>query len=116
MHAFSEAHGDAGVAQVIAEGLDDFAIGEFEQAVALFDQGDADTENREHAGVFDADNAAAHDDQGLGQLGQVENLVAVHDGAAVDGHIGRIGGLGADGDDDAVGLERTSPCGPSTRT
>ena len=102
---FAEAEGDAGVAEVVAEGLDDFAVGEFEQAVALFDQRDAHAEDGEHAGVFDADDAAADHDERAGQLGQAENLVAVDDGAAVDGHLGRAGGLGADGDDDAVGFE-----------
>ena len=93
------------VAQVVAERLDNFAVGEFEQAVALFNERDADAEDGEHAGVFDADHAAADDDQGAGQLRQVENLVAVDDGAAVDGNLGRGGGLGADGDDDAIGFE-----------
>ena len=39
LHFFAEAHGDAAVAQVIAERLDDFLVGEFEQLVALFDRG-----------------------------------------------------------------------------
>ena len=41
----------------------------------------------------------------LRQRGQIEHLVAVDDGAAVDGDLGRGGRLGADGDDDAVGFE-----------
>ena len=41
-----------------------------------------------------------------GSSGRFENLVAVDDGAAVDGDFGRVGRLGADGDDDAVGFER----------
>ena len=105
-HLFAQAQGDAAVAQVIAEGLDDLPVGEFEQPVAFFDERDADAEDGEHAGVFDADDAAADDDQGAGQFGQVENLVAVDDGAAVDGDLGRSGGPGADGDDDAAGFER----------
>ncbi len=115
-HFFAQAHGDAAVAQVIAERFDDFLVGEFEQLVALFNEGDADAEDGEHAGVFDADDAAADDDERVGAVGKVENLVAVDDGAAVDGDFGRGGGLGADGDDDAVGFEVVSACGPSTRT
>ena len=91
---------------MVAERLDDFAVGEFEQAVAFFNERDAHAENGEHAGVFDADDAAADHDERAGQFGQVEDLVAVDDGAAVDGHLGRGGGLGADGDDDVVGFER----------
>ena len=67
---FAEAQGDAGVAQVVAEGLDDFAVGELEQAVALFNERDAHAEDGEHAGVFDADDAAADHDEGAGQFGQ----------------------------------------------
>ena len=103
---FAEAEGDAGVAEVVAERLDDFAVGELEQAIAFFDERDADAEDGEHAGVFDADDAAADDDERARQRFQAEDLVAVDDGAAVDGHLGRAGRLGADGDDDAPGFER----------
>jgi hypothetical protein len=90
---------------MVAEGLNDFAIGEFEQAVALFDQCDADAEDGEHAGVFDTDDAAANDDERVGQVFEAEDLVAIDDGPAVDGDLGRGGRLGADGDDDAIGFE-----------
>ena len=39
-----------------------------EQAIALFNERDADAEHGKHAGVFHANNAAAYDDEGLGQL------------------------------------------------
>ena len=81
LHFFAQAHGHAGVAQVIAERLDDLLVGELQQPRPLFNQRDAHAERREHAGVLDADHAAAHHDQGLGQVGQVQNLVAVDDGA-----------------------------------
>ncbi len=109
LHAFAKAEGDAGVAEVVAEGLDNLPVGEFEQAVALFNEGDAHAEDGEHAGVFDADDAAADDDQRAGEFRQVKNLVAVDDGAAVDGNFGRVGRFGADGDDDAVGFEGDVP-------
>ena len=70
-HFFAQAHGDAGVAQVIAERFDDFLVGEFEQAGALLDERNADAEDGEHAGVFDADDAAADDDERAGQLGKI---------------------------------------------
>ena len=106
LHLFAQAQGHAGVAQVVAERLDDLLVGKLQQPVALFDQRDAHAEDGEHAGVFDADDAAADHDQRARQGLQAENLVAVDDGAAVDGHLGRGGRLGADGDDDAVGLQR----------
>ena len=90
---------------MIAEGFDNLAIGEFEQAVAFLDERDADAEDRKHAGVLDAYDAATDDDQGFGQLRQGKNLVAVDDGAAVDGDVGRVGRPGADGDDDFFGFE-----------
>ncbi len=65
-HFFAEAHGDAAVAQVVAERFDDFLVGEFEQLGAFFNQGDAHAEDGEHAGVFDADDAAADDDERFG--------------------------------------------------
>ena len=104
IHLFAEPHGDAAVAQVIAERFDDLLIGEFEQARALFNERDANAERGEHGGVLDADDAAADHDEGLGERGQVEHLIAVDDVAAVDGHLGREGGLGADGDDDVLRL------------
>ena len=105
LHLFAEAHGDAGIAEVIAEGFDDFAIGELEQAVALFDERDADAEDGKHAGVLDADDASADHQERAGQFRQGKNLVAVDDGAAIDGDPGRVGGPGADGKDHAVGFE-----------
>ncbi len=102
---FAEAQGDAGVAQMVAEGLDDLAVSELEQAVALFNERNAHAEDGEHAGVFDADHAASDDDEGAGQLRDVKNLVAVDDGAAVHGDVRRAGGFGADGDDDVIGFE-----------
>ena len=40
-----------------------FGIGEFEQARALFDNDDAHADCGKHTGVFDANDAATHDDQ-----------------------------------------------------
>ncbi len=88
------------VAQMVGERFDDFVIGELEQARALLHQDHARTQNREHAGVFHADHAAAHHDEGLRDLRHLQNLVAVDDGRAVDGYGGRNGRLGAGGDDD----------------
>ena len=105
-HFFVQAHGHAAVAQVIAERLDDLLVGKLQQLGPLFDQRDAHAERGEHAGVLDADDAAAHHDQRLGQVGQVENLIAVDDRAAVDGHLGGVGRLGAGGDDDVLRLVR----------
>ena len=83
---FAEAHGHAAVAQVIAEGFDDFLVGKLEQLVAFFNERDAYPENGKHAGVLHADDAAADDDQRAGQIFQAEDLIAVDDGAAVGGH------------------------------
>ena len=40
-----------------------FGIGEFEQARGLFNNDDAHAEWGKHTGVFDANDAATHDDQ-----------------------------------------------------
>src|SRR5215469_1657115 len=102
----AEAQRDAAVAEVIAERFDDLLVGEFEELGALFNDGDADAEDGEHAGILDADNAAAYNDESAREGGQVEDLVAVDDGAAVDGHLGRGSGTRADGDDGVISLER----------
>ena len=98
-HLFIEAHGDALIAQVIRECFHHFGIGKFEQTRALFDQDDAAAEGGEHAGVFDADDTAADHDQRLRNLWHLQDLIAIDDGAGVDGDLGRISGLGAGGDD-----------------
>ena len=64
---FVQPHGDAMVAQVVGERLDDFGIGEFQQARPLLHQDHAHAQDREHAGVLHADDAAAHHDQGLAE-------------------------------------------------
>ena len=86
---FAEPQRDAGIAQVVAQSFDNLAVGEFKQAVALFDERDAYTENGEHARVLDADHAATDHDHGLGQRVETENLIAVEDGFSVDGNFGR---------------------------
>ena len=53
----------------------------------------------EHAGIFDTDHAAAHNDQGFRQLRKQQHLVAVDDAAAIDRNFGRAGWLGAGGQD-----------------
>ncbi len=84
---------------MIGQRLHHFGVGEFEQAGPLLDQNDAHAERREHAGVFDANHAAAHHHQGLGDLRHLQDLIAVQNGAPVDGDLRRDGGLGADRDD-----------------
>src|SRR4029077_17762036 len=51
------------------------------------------------------DDAAADDDKGARQLGQVHDLVAIDDGAAVDGNLVGGGRPGADSNDDAGGID-----------
>ena len=102
LNLFAEAHCDATVAQVITEGLYDLPVGKLEQPIALFNQSNADAENGKHACVFDTDDAAPDYDEGPRQLRDVEDLVAVDDGAPIDGDFAGDGGLGADGDYDAI--------------
>ncbi len=88
------------IAHLVAERFDHLRVRKFEQARPLFDDDDAHAERGEHAGVLDANDAAAHDDERLRNLRHVEDLIAVDDVAAVDGHFGIRRGLGAGGDDD----------------
>ncbi len=97
-------HGDAVVAQVVGKSLHHFGVGELEQARLFFHQDHAHSQDGEHAGVFHADNAAAHDDQRLGQVGHLQDLIAVDDAAAVEGNLRRLGRLGAGGDHNRFGF------------
>ncbi len=116
-HFFAEAHGDAAVAQVVAEGLDDFLVGKFEQLGSRFSIRVTRTPRMANMQVYSTPMTPPPTTiRDSGQGGEFEDLVAVDDGAAVDGNLGRRGRLGADGDDDAVGFEVVSPWAPSTRT
>src|SRR5271169_2721153 len=99
---FIEAKSHAAVAEVIAKGFHHFGIGEFEKAGALFNEGDADAESGEHAGVLDADDAAPDDEHGFGNFGDAEDLITVDDGGAVERDERRFGGLGAGGNDNVL--------------
>ena len=103
LHLLAQPQGDAVVAQVVAQRLDDLLVRELQQPRPLLDQDDADAERREHAGVLDADDAAADHDQRLGQLGQLHQLIAEQDRASVDGHVRRLGRPRAGRDDERVG-------------
>src|ERR1039458_1338049 len=61
----------------------------------------AHAQNGEHAGILHADHAAPPHYQRLRNLRHLENLVAVHDVAAVHRHSGRCRGLSTGGDDDS---------------
>jgi hypothetical protein len=97
-HFFIEAQRGAVIAHVVGERLDHFVVGEFEKPGTLFDNDDAHAERGEHAGVFDADDAAADNDHCFRNLGHGEDLIAVDDVATVDGHFGIGGGFCAGGD------------------
>src|ERR1700734_2051455 len=93
---------------MVAKRLHDFLVGKFQQLGSFFYQGDTDPEGGEHTRVLDADDASAHHNQRLGQSGDIENLIAVDDRTPIDGNPGRVGRLGARGDDDVLRLVRLS--------
>lgn len=89
---------------MVAKRFDHFGVGKFEQAGALFNQGDAHAQGGKHAGIFDADDAATHDEHGSGNFRHAKNLIAIDDGAAIEGYQGRLGGFCAGGDNDVAGF------------
>ena len=101
---FVEPQGDASVAEVVAKRFDQFLIGKFEQPGTLFDERDAHAQNGEHAGVLNANHAAANYNHGLGNFRHAEDLIAVDDGAVVERHQRRDGRLGAGREDDVLGF------------
>ena len=68
---------DALVAQVVAEGVDDFVVEEREQPVAGVDQVHLDVEAGEDRRVLAADDAGAVDGDGARGVAQVQDRVAV---------------------------------------
>src|SRR5579883_1607873 len=99
-----QAHGHPAVPQVIAQGFNNLLVGKLQQLGPLFDQRYANAEGGEHAGVFDANDAAANHDKRPGQVLELKDLVAVDDGASVDRNLRGLGGSSADSDDDIAGF------------
>ncbi len=100
-----QAQGDATVAQVITKRLHHLGVRELQQARALLDQRNAHAQSGEHAHILDADDAAAHDNHGLGNLWHAQNLVAIDDGLVVERDQGRNGGLRTCRNDDVGGFK-----------
>ncbi len=108
---FTEAEGDADLAHLILERFGDFTVEEVEEFGFALDEGDADAEGAQHAGVFDADDAAADDDDGFGEGFEFEESVGGEDGVIVKGDGGWHGGSGAGGDDEFFGGEHDGVVG-----
>ncbi len=85
--------------------LDQLAVDEVQDGRARLDQGDGHVEGAEDGGVFDPDHPGAHHSQAARQSREFEDLVAVEDADAVEGHVRRPIGLGPHGDDDLLGAE-----------
>ena len=102
---FTHAEGAVHLSEVVLERFADFGVDEIEEAVAGFDEGDADSEGGEHGGVFGADDAAADDDHCAGEFFEGEHLIGGDDGGAVEGDVFGFGGGGAGGDEDVVGVD-----------
>ena len=103
-HFFVEAQSDADVAHLILQRFDNFAVDEFEQARPALDQHDRNSQRGEDTGIFAANDASADDRQGLRQLFERKQAVAVDDALAVERNPRRVGGYRADGDHDIVAV------------
>ena len=99
-HLFAEAERHAVFAKVVAEGLDDFAVDERQQAIALVDQRDAHAQRRKDAGILNADHARAHHRQGARELLEPHDIVADEDALPVKRDARIAAGTGADGQHD----------------
>jgi hypothetical protein len=109
--SLAEPEDDVQVPQVIAERLDDVVVTEVEELAAGVDDGHARPEGGEHRGELDSDHAGPDDDEGARDLFEPEDdVVGVEDRSAVELDVGRMIGLGADGDHDPF---RRDPAFPS---
>ena len=92
---------------LVDELLDNLAVQELERPLPLLDERDGNAQRREHRGVLDSDNTAAHYGHGPGNLLEVDHVVARDDDLAVGGDAGRGRRLRPHGDHDVLG--RDSP-------
>src|SRR4051794_14180698 len=97
------------VTEVVGECFHDLGICEFQKPRPFLDQGDANSEGREHAGVLDADDAAAYDNERSRNRRHFEDLIAVEYGAPVNGNFGRERRFGSGCDDDRFGVYLIHP-------
>jgi len=79
------------------------AVEEGHQAGIGLDDRHLHVERGEDRGVFDADDAGAHHDELARDAGDLEDFVAIEDVLAVEADVARAIGLGADGDQEALG-------------
>ncbi len=101
----AEAEGDAEVAQVVLQRLDDLRVAELEQALALLDDRDARAERREHRRVLDADHAGADHDHRGRDVVELQDAVGVEDRALVERDVLRPVRRGAGRDHDVGGRQ-----------
>src|SRR6266567_4942224 len=90
---------------MVSQRLHHFRIGNLQQPRALLHDNHAHAQRREHARVLHHDDAAAHHNQRFRQLWHAQDLVAINNVAAVDGHFWIGSRLGARGDYYELGLE-----------
>src|SRR5262249_16394899 len=62
------------------------------------------TERRKHAGIFHSDHAAANHDECLRHVLHLQDLIAAHNGLAVQRNLGRNGRLGSAGNHERLRL------------
>jgi hypothetical protein len=98
----------AEVATAHALELGDPALGELgveerERSLRLVDHRDLDAQRGEKRGEFRGDHSAAENDEGLGEVGQPEDRVAVEDVLVIDDDVGRSSRARARRDDDVLG-------------
>src|SRR5215468_3476778 len=92
---------------LVDELLDNLAVQELERPLPLLDERDGNAQRREHRGVLDSDNTAAHYGHGPGNLLEVDHVVARDDDLAVGGDAGWGRRLRPHGNHDVLG--RDSP-------
>ena len=80
-------------------------IEEFQWPGPAIDDGDLDTERREHAGIFDADDSGADHRQTAGQAAQAEQPVGGHHRDAIAWYAGRFAGPCADRNQQVVAVQ-----------
>src|SRR5687767_5916639 len=83
------ANQSAALAKVVAQGVADFVVQEFEKLLPRVDEVELAAEVAEHRGIFAADDAGAVDRDRFGRVAQAENRIAVEDSRMLEIHVRR---------------------------
>ncbi len=107
IHFFTKPHDGTLLIQMVSEGVDDFRIHEWEQATAFVNDRHAHAERGKDAGVFETNDACAHNCQCTWKMIELEQIVADEDALSVERDAVVFRGGRPSSDDNVLGSDVT---------